>query len=700
MSNAHQPVKLALGADFLSAFSRLPQKQQRKVREFLDKFTANPDASGLNYEKIHGAKDANLRSVRIDQDYRGIVLKPQQGNVHVVLWVDKHDDAYHWAERRTCAIHPETGTMQVVLTTEAVAESMAETAPAVAKAAAQPAPRALFDSHSDEDLVSLGVPPTMLVHVREIKSEDELDRLETILPREAFEGVFLLAAGYSLVEVRADLGIARTSAVDTFDFSAAIEREGTKRQFIVISDAAEMEMILAAPLEQWRVFLHPSQRRLVELRASGPVRVLGSAGTGKTVVAMHRAVWLARHACGPGEKILFTTFTRNLAADISANLKKICSREEWENIEVINLDAWVRRFLEKQQFSLRLTFEDPSSDELWSKALNLGSDLSFTPEFFRSEWDNVVQAQGIETWEAYMTASRVGRRSRLSRQERRQLWTVFEEYRALLNERGLCEPPDGFRAASRLIAERKVSFPYRAVVVDEAQDFGNEAFRLIRALVQSGINDIFVVGDAHQRIYGHQVVLSRSGIDIRGRGRKLRVNYRTTEELKNWATQLLKGGSFDDLDAGADDTNGVRSLMHGTPPVVKSCSSEIAAAEEVCAHVKSLLAVEQAEPEAICLVAHTHRELDQYERHLKVVCAAIHQIETGKADDGSRPGLRLATIHRVKGLEFDHVILAGQLEGLNSGPAITDQALHKQVLLYVAATRARRSLFVCSVEHK
>jgi len=368
MTTTNQPVKVALGADFLTAFSRLPQKQQRKVREFLDKFTASPEASGINYERIQRAKDANLRSVRIDQDYRGIVLKPPQGNVYVVLWVDKHDDAYSWAERRTCAIHPGTGTMQVVLTAEAAAESLAETAPPPIPAPSTPKPasRALFDAHSDDDLLSLGVPSELLPIVREIKTEDEVDRLESILPREAFEGAFLLAAGYSLPEVRSELCISHAAVVDTADFASAVEREGTQRQFVVITDAAEMEKILAAPLEKWRVFLHPSQRRLVEMRANGPVRVLGSAGTGKTVVAMHRAVWLARHACGQGEKILFTTFTRNLAADISANLKTICTREEWERIEVLNLDAWVRRFLDKQQFSLRLTYEVPSVDDIWN----------------------------------------------------------------------------------------------------------------------------------------------------------------------------------------------------------------------------------------------------------------------------------------------------------------------------------------------
>ncbi len=698
MSNPLHDIKLALGADFLTAFSGLPQKQQKKVRRFLDEFAANPAAPTHNYEKIKGAKDDNLRSVRIDQDYRGIILKPEKGNVYLLLWVDKHDDAYQWAMRRICAVHPETGTMQVLLTREAAAESIAMSAPVPPpKPEAKPTP-ALFKAFSNEELISLGVPAPLLGHVREIKNENELDRLEKILPREAFEATFMLAAGYGVDEARTELGIARQTAIDTSDFAAAVERDTTKRQFVVITDAAEMEKLLAAPLEQWRVFLHPSQRRLVEMRASGPVRVLGSAGTGKTVVAMHRAVWLARNSCVPGQKILFTTFSKNLAADIASNLKKLCSREEWERIEVVNLDAWVRRFLEKQGFNLKLTYEDSSRDDLWKKALELVTPAITSPsEFLRSEWDNVIQAHGIETCEAYLVVSRVGRSHRLSRSERKQLWPVFEEYRALLSERGLSEPADAFRAASRLIVSRSISFPYRAVLVDESQDFGNEAFRLIRALVPPSENDLFLVGDAHQRIYGHQVVLSRCGIEIRGRSRKLRINYRTTEELKNWATGLLRGLSFDDLDAGTDDDQGVRSLVHGEPPVLKTCANEAAVAEAISEHVKQLMARDQAKPESICVVAGTHRELDEYQKYLKRVCPALHQIEPGKPEDSGTPGLRLATVHRVKGLEFDHVILAGKLDQMDAVDETSERFRQKRALLYVAATRARCSLFVCQL---
>jgi hypothetical protein len=702
MKDAVPRLKIALGADFLTAFSRLPQKLQKKVREFLDKFTENPAAPTHNYEHIQGARDPNLRSVRIDGNYRGIVLKPEHGNVYVLLWVDAHDAAYQWAAQRTCTIHPGTGTVQVVLTEEAAAESLAgapKTAEAPAAAIATPAvPRRLFAQQTDAELLSLGVPEALLKLVRDAAGDAELERLEQVLPREGFEGLFLVAAGYSVPEARNELGLEQVAAIDTSDFSAAVDRPGSRRQFVLVSDASEMESILSAPLEQWRVFLHPFQRRLVEMAAAGPARVLGSAGTGKTVVAMHRAAWLARNACAPGQKVLFTTFTRNLAADIAANLKSICSRDEWERIEVVHLDAWARRFLEKQSFPLKLAYDEAVRESLWQKAMALlPPELDIVAGFVRTEWDNVIQAYGVEDLQGYMGVSRVGRTRRLTRQERSQLWPVFAEYRALLNEGGLCEPADAFRTAARLIRERAVTFPYRAVVVDEAQDFGNEAFRLIRAFLPAAANDLFIVGDAHQRLYGQQVVLSRCGIDIRGRGRKLRINYRTTEEVKNWATGLLKGLAFDDLDAGVDDTEGIRSIVHGAPPLIQACASVTAAAECVCAHIAQLLKAESARPETICLVARSHHELDEYQQYVRQVCPAVHRIEPGKADDGTAPGIRLATIHRVKGLEFDHMIIAGVLDDADATPDSVERTPRNRSLLYVAATRARKSLLVCRI---
>jgi len=334
-------VKVAIASDFLSSFSNIPRKQQGKVLDFVNKFRTNPSLPGINYEKLKRAKDPNIRSVRIDQSYRGIVLKPESGNVYVLLWVDHHDNAYKWAENKRYKIHPETGSLQVI----EVEETIEKGDPQDQEAAEEV--DTLFKDIRDKHILRFGVPKEQLPLVRKLKNEDELDEIADKLPQEAYEALFFLAAGYSLEEVFQEIeGVDDEQPVDVNDFDTALFNPDSRRRFYIVEDELELAAILNAPLEKWRVFLHPSQQKLVERNWNGPVRVLGGAGTGKTVAAIHRAKWLAQNAFHGGkDRILFTTFTRNLAADIQDNLAKICPKDTLRKIEVINLDRWVFGFL-------------------------------------------------------------------------------------------------------------------------------------------------------------------------------------------------------------------------------------------------------------------------------------------------------------------------------------------------------------------
>ena len=314
------------------------------------------------------------------------------------------------------------------------------------------------------------------------------------------------------------------------------------------------------------------------------MRVLGGAGTGKTVVAMHRARWLARQfarelgrQAADGGRILFTTWTRNLAVDIEQNLRLICTPEEMARIEVTNLDRWVRGFLQGQRYDFRVQYG--RDDASWERALDLkDAGLEFPDAFYRDEWEQVVLARGVTSEDEYRRVSRVGRGTRLSRAARVKVWRVFEEYRAQLAERGLKEVDDAYRDAASLLDAGAAELAYRSVIVDEAQDMSAQAFRLLRRIVPEGQDNLFLVGDAHQRIYGRsRVVLSRCGINIVGRSRKLRLNYRTTEETRGWAATLLRGRPIDDLDGGADDDR-IRSLTHGPEPLLQRFESREAQA--------------------------------------------------------------------------------------------------------------------------
>ena len=690
--------KVAISSDFLKSFSLLPQLQQKKVREFVEKFRTNPASPGINYEKIQ-ASDPNLRSVRIDQAYRGIVLKPKAGDAYLLLWVDHHDEAYRWAKNRVFGINPETGSLQVV--------DVSVTPPPQKEASVHEAKR-LFDDFKDKELLRLGIPDALLPLVRGLRTESQLDEIGKSIPQESFEALFMLAAGFTVAEVLNEQERqAAAKPVDTSDFAAALEAPDSLRRFHVVEDAKELAEILNAPLDQWRVFLHPSQKKIVEWNANGPVRVLGGAGTGKTVAAMHRARWLVQNfAISEHDRILFTTFTRNLAEDILQNLRKICSVDLLRKIEVINLDGWVANFLKKSGYDYKLLFNGSGSEQ-WKSALNQAPQSLSDSAFLRDEWEQVIQANGVRTLEDYLRASRVGRGRRLTRLQKKSIWPVFEEYRARLNADGRKELIDATRDARNILERQGDVLPYKSILVDEAQDMGMEAFKLIRQMIPPSRadqrNNLFITGDAHQRIYGQRVILSHCGIDVRGRGRKLRVNYRTTEETRKWAVGLLEGRSFDDLDGGLDSQKGYCSLLRGEPPMILEAATFADEVKNILSYLKTLQE-SGADLNNICLVARTNELIGQFESAIKTHGIPSYRIRRSIAEDRKSVGLRLATMHRVKGLEFDYVIVGGVSDGVvplvASGTSETDgfeaaeNEKRERALLYVAVTRAKRGALI------
>ena len=700
---------MAMSSGFLDAFARLPSSQQRSVRTLITRFNANSTASGLNYERIQGTRDAKLRSLRIDRGYRAIISKPERGNVHILLWADKHDDAYAWAKRHRCDINPETGAIQVYEPESTTFDEAAAVVDVESVGAGVPVRRdgqsddgdAAFHDLRDRQLTRLGVPTAMIAEVRGVRDDAALDAMQVRLPVEAYEALFLYMAGETYEQLVADREA--PEQVDTDDFASALDRAESRTRFFVAEDDLALEAMLNAPLEHWRVFLHPTQRRLVERHWNGPVRVLGGAGTGKTVAAMHRARWLARNLSGG--RILFTTFARNLATDIENNLRSICSPEEMSRIDVTNLDRWVVRFLRGKRYEFQVEFG--RNREAWQQALDLKPpELDLSDSFYEDEWEQVIQANGVVNEQDYRHVSRVGRGTRLSRGARVRVWPVFEEYRALLAERGLKEVDDAYRDAAALLREDGAGSGYAAVVVDEAQDMGALAFSLIRSIAPAGSNDLFIAGDGHQRIYGrNRVVMGRCGIDIRGRSRKLRLNYRTTEETRRWATNLLVGRDIDDLDGGADDNKGIRSLTRGPAPVLRRFDTGEEQTEFLAGYLTALQTGGEA-LRAVCIVARTTAERDAIKQQLNAQDVEVEVIERDAADDEAQAGVRLATMHRVKGLEFERVVMASMNEGLVPlSAAITSKsdeaaresaATEERSLVYVAATRAKRELLVLS----
>ncbi|WP_411969330.1 UvrD-helicase domain-containing protein [Paucibacter sp. B2R-40] len=705
---------VAMSHDFLAQTAKLPMAVHAKVLKWAMAFQIDPTAPGINYENIQ-SRDPNLRSVRIDLDWRGIVHKPERGNVYTLLYVDHHDAAYAWAKNRKLAINRVTGAMQVVVL-ETV--TSVEEAPPVAALVEVPevfpggqgganTPWASFEGLSDQHLLALGVPEDLLARVRRIATESELDGMQESLPLEAYEGLFLVGAGDSVDQVLGSRETRVDRAIDTEDFEAALLKPESQSRFVVVTDDAAMAAMLNAPLAQWRIFLHPTQHKLASGSRSGPVRVLGGAGTGKTVLAMHRAKWLAENATADGQKVLFTTFTKNLARDIEDNLKSLCSPRTMEKIEVKNLDAWVYAFLRARRYPHRIVYgrkEDAGAKAAWSTAMAArDSSLDLTEEFYDEEFDQVVLAQGVSSRDEYRAARRIGRGVTLARSKRDAVWPVFDEYRQQLSTRQLKEVDDAYRDATALLeteaAEAKASGKvstqvYSSVIVDETQDFGTQSLRLLRAMVPCVNNDLFFVGDGHQRIYPrNRAAMSKCGIDIRGRSKKLYLNYRTTAEIRNQAVALLEGVDVDDLDDGHDELRRYKSLSHGPSHPMIQVDDLAAAIDETVRYLKNWREADASLNANDCVVSRTAAVLvrstavrSAIEQRCKSEGMSTVVIDKDQMMTAAPEAVRFATLHRAKGLEFDRVIVVGRRSALGD----LEETAQERRLLYVALTRAKR----------
>lgn len=707
-----QKGQLALSITLFDSFSKLSSGIQAKVKKLIVKYQQDPDMPGLHRERVQGTR--NLYSIRVDQQYRGIMAFLSRTSTAVLLHIDNHDEAYAWARRHQFGINPESGTLQV-LDTETVA-------PAPQAEATTPASSLLLDGWRDRELRRLGIPDEQFALARTITDEASLKRIEMQFSEEVRDALYMQLSGYSKAEIMDELaGRQVDETIDTEDLDAALQRPGTKARFWIVDDEEELKRMLDDPQAKWRIFLHPSQRRLVDRPWAGPVRVLGGAGTGKTVVAMHRVKWLlGHHAIQETDRILFLTFTANLATDLKSNLKTlITSSSAFRRLEVVHLDRWVSQFLHQYGFQEEMVFSGNTRlEQAWQTVLAASGSGQDNRDwrFYQEEWERVILAQGLTTRQEYLRAQRTGRGRPLTRPKRAQLWEVFEAFRAHLREQGLIEKEDAYRVVRQIIQDQKTPLPYVSVVVDEAQDFGNAAFRLIHAVAHAGplsvqtpdpeANRLFIVGDAHQRIYDRQVVLSHCGINIRGRSTRLRINYRTSEPILHAAISILKDMEVDDLDGNTDTLKGYRSLFGGPQPELRICPDLDQAARNIQTWIESLQADWNYHCGDFCLVARTLKIRDQWKKAMQELGMATHCLEGRQADNQDRNALRLATAHRVKGLEFAGiVILEASPENYPLQNVLTyiighreRERFHKQErsLLHVAVSRARRHLMLCT----
>ena len=642
----------------------------------------------INYEKLSACRDKKICSVRIDDTYRGIVVREQETGVYLLLWIDHHDEAYEWAKNKKCEVNLKTGAIQIYDITIDPQSIPSEKN------------FYLFSEISDIDLVELGLPEELIPLARSVSDTQEFYSKKNLFPADVFETLSWIAEGFPLNEVKAL--IKQEYVPISNNFEDALDNPETLKTFVVVEGEDELRKIMAEPLEKWRVFLHPTQRKIVKKNYSGAARVLGGAGTGKTVVAMHRAKQLAT-SLRENERILFTTYTANLASDIKENLRKICTLDELRKIDVINLDAWVAQFLREHGFSAEIAYDEKIT-KIWEDAVAMNDVSSEFPiNFYEDEYNRVVVAQEAFSLEKYVKASRIGRGTRLDRKKRMQFWKVFESYLNIMKERQIRDINTAMYECRMLLAKSNSEIRYKHVIVDEGQDLSVNGLRLLRTVAgDEHENDIFIVGDSHQRIYKNKATLSKGGINVRGRSSILRINYRTTEEIRKAAFALLNGISFDDLDDDFDMGDHCQSLTHGTAPQVNRFANANEEFDYVLKEIKKLTD-SGVSAKNICVVARTHKLLDDYIAQFTSNRIRCYEIKGNKADDRGFDGIRVATMHRVKGLEFQYIFIVAAnkriiplVSAIDCADSVStnERITAEKCLLYVALTRAQKCAYI------
>lgn len=684
-----------LADTFQAALAKLTNEEQKAVK--LTVFDLQQDISnpGLQFHRIDKSKDPNFWSLRVNRDIRLIVHKTKSS--FLVAYVAHHDDAYKWAERRRIDTHPRTGAAQIVEVRERVEEItipkyVPDTSELI-KAVPEPAPKklpALFADLSEDQLLGVGVPEDWLEDIRNT-TEDNFFDLADYIPAEAAEALLEYASTGQL------------HLPEASEESDPFAHPDAQRRFRVMENVEELERALNYPWDKWAIYLHPAQQELVDTDYSGPARVSGSAGTGKTVVALHRAAHILK--TDPNAKILLTTFSSPLSNALEHKLKLLMNNDP-------NLDhrVSVRPFegIARELFTL-INGHDPkiARQEHVSAALEQAANeielTEFTDRFLASEWRFVIDAWQIDSLEAYARVPRLGRRNRLGNRQRERLWPVFERAREILAAQLRYTPATVCGQVAQYYTERNTK-PFTHIIVDEAQDLGVPELKMISALAPQSSESLFFAGDLGQRIFQEPFSWLGLGIDIRGRSHTLKVNYRTSHQIRRSADRLLPA-SVRDVDGIEEDRRGTVSIFNGPEPEVMTYDSLEQEIAETASKIKKAIS-DGFPPEEIGVFVRSTAELSRARKAVKDSGNVALELSDRVEDRTGR--LAIGTMHLAKGLEFRMVIVIACddeiLPDQDRIDTVADEVELDEVyeterhLFYVACTRAREKLIISGVK--
>ncbi|WP_410603325.1 UvrD-helicase domain-containing protein [Amycolatopsis sp. lyj-90] len=679
--------------------------------DVLRKLQMDEDLTGLDLKIPQGARDPRVRTARVTDNHRAVLFATgsKEDAYYLLVAIRPHDEAYEYAVKVTLRLNPANG----------VAEVLRETTPLPdrpwSKPAASDDDRSFLLPYRTSELEDLGILPSLAKQAIEVRDEDALQALCLQAPAWQACALLDLAYGESLDAVRRSYAREAettkglpTDSNDPEQLRDSLSRSASKMEFVVVEDDDHLSRMVAGDFATWRTFLHPTQRDLAERHRKGSFRIAGGAGTGKTVVAMHRAVHLAKR--NPASRVLLTTFTVTLAAQLEDNLRALADEDVLKRIDVVGIDRLARQIVARTTGrDITVVYSD-EEERRWEHAAAAVQDLSpsdraiFTPRFLAAEHRQVVLGEETATQETYLNAIRKGRKVKIDRIQKIRLWRIVEEFvhRLSVDKKTTFSLIAAEAAAIAKSDRLPQANRYDHVVVDEGQDLSPAHWRLLRAVVQVGPDDMFISEDAHQRIYGAQVVLGRLGIETRGRSQRLTLNYRTTREVVGFATRILEGEAFLDLDEDDESTRLYRSLLTGPRPEPRPTDSWEEAQEHAVRTLEKWVSeTSENSLSSLAVLTPDWRVSDKLVRAMKRagIPAMVTRID-GPMDPRR---VQIATVHRAKGIEFDRcLVISANAEKYPPRNVLAKAApaerpvieMESRCLLYVACTRPRRQLVV------
>ncbi|MEV0699579.1 UvrD-helicase domain-containing protein [Saccharopolyspora sp. NPDC050389] len=692
---------------------KLEGSLKSRAWDLLQKLSSDPDLTGLDLKIPQGARDPRVRTAKVTDNFRAVFFAAgtAEDQYYVLVAIRPHDEAYKYATRITIRLNPMNGIAEVLGDFAAPQEAP------VSKTDACEDDRPLLLPYRVDELKAMGILPELAEHAVVLRDEDELEKLCLHAPAWQASALLDLAFGMPMDEVvkiygspegRSTSSTIPIDANDPKQFRDSLDRAASQMEFVLVEGDEHLRRMLDGDFAAWRTFLHPEQRQLVERDRRGSYRVTGGAGTGKTVVAMHRAAVLAER--DPKARILVTTFTKNLAIQLKADLSRLAGPEVLERIDVKGIDQLARDVVARAQGARTKVLNDRDQQRKWQRAVDGVPDLPaadravLTPYFLMREYQQVVLGMKDFSSAQYLAESRKGRGVRLNRVQRVRVWRVVEEFTRLLAAEDRTTYANVAAKAAEIAnsSDLPSSNRYDHVIVDEAQDLLPAHWRLLRGVVAEGPNDLFICEDAHQRIYGERVVLSRFDINTKGRSQRLTLNYRTTRQTLQYATHVLNGADFVDLEEEDESTLMYRSLLTGPEPVRHSARSWRDEKAYIADTIRSWLN-DPAPPSAGAVAVLTYQWDTRDEIVRMLQSSGIPAVATNIDGPVDTTSVQVSTMHRAKGTEFARCIVAGvgadtipsryriEAAAPDERPEIEQR---DRCLLYVACTRPRDQLVV------